>query len=495
MIIHRLLRDFAKYLPSRVLPALTAFITMPIITRVFSPTEYGQYIVALLVADLFYALFVSGLGSAGLRFYPEYARSGRVPVFFGSFFLSVGSAVSVATVIALGSLAVLRPLIGWEISRLVQVSILLFGVRSVSNVLLDIARSQERGGAFSIFSLSARYLGLTISLTMVFAFAYGVEALLWGPSIAYLALLPGIFLTTLRGTRLGAIKFSLSATALLVRWAIPIGLGSLAIWALNASDRYVVAIFRGEEETGLYSIGYQIAEKTIAIFVSLFILSMEALVVNTWEKEGRQATESALSSITRTYLALCLPAVTGLTILAQPVLQVLTTDAYLPGARVVGLVAFSMLFWGLCMIAIMALVIEKKTWRIARAQFGAAAVNLGMNLILVPQFGFVAAGATTLVCFAGLCLVLTVDARRFVQWGMPIRTIANITIASALMGIVLYGSSKGLMRIVLLPDILSILIASLWSGFLYFLFLRLLGEPPVLRGAAVTESGPPSRQA
>ena len=47
----RITKDMLAYLPAKALPALAAFITVPIYTRLFPPNEFGNYVLATAAAE------------------------------------------------------------------------------------------------------------------------------------------------------------------------------------------------------------------------------------------------------------------------------------------------------------------------------------------------------------------------------------------------------------------------------------------------------------
>ena len=73
----RITKDLLTYLPARALPALAAFITVPIYTHLFSPAEFGNYVLAVAAAEFLLLATVTGFGQAAVRFFSAYQlRSG-----------------------------------------------------------------------------------------------------------------------------------------------------------------------------------------------------------------------------------------------------------------------------------------------------------------------------------------------------------------------------------------------------------------------------------
>ena len=66
-------KDLIKYIPSQIIPSLISIITIPIITRLFIPSEYGNYILIVSTASIILNIG-SWSGPAILRYYPEFIK-------------------------------------------------------------------------------------------------------------------------------------------------------------------------------------------------------------------------------------------------------------------------------------------------------------------------------------------------------------------------------------------------------------------------------------
>jgi O-antigen/teichoic acid export membrane protein len=229
------------------------------------------------------------------------------------------------------------------------------------------------------------------------------------------------------------LKFSWKEAVSLWQYAWPLAIGNIAYWGLRLSDRYIISFFRSPDEVGLYSVAYNISDRSIDMLVALFILSIGPLIANTWEVHGREATESALKMATRVYLIICLPAALGLTLVAVPFVRVFTSPAYFNGYEIVGYVAMSSFFWGLSQIASRGLLLQKNTRRFGLNLILSGLLNLVLNVIFVPQFGFIVAGITTLIGYVSLFLLQVQSSNKNFTWHFPIRTLVNVLLACATM--------------------------------------------------------------
>ena len=81
-MIKELFKDSAKYLPSMAVPAIVGIVAIPIITRLFPPEVYGNYILVIATVSFLSTIAVTWLGSSTIRFYPAYELNGGLNKFY-----------------------------------------------------------------------------------------------------------------------------------------------------------------------------------------------------------------------------------------------------------------------------------------------------------------------------------------------------------------------------------------------------------------------------
>jgi O-antigen/teichoic acid export membrane protein len=443
-VLRKFVKDIAIYSPSQFLPALTAFITTPILTRLFPPAEYGYWALAASVSGFLVSLAASGFGSAAIRFYPVYKAKATLSVFFATLGVSVGSAITVVSAISVLTLLLFKKYIPAALYALLPLVIMIFIANSIFSVFIAVMRAQGRSGSFTSFQLFTNYAGLVVGLVLVVVLGLRVEGLLWGTFLALLLTLPFLVFLATKGVGIHPHQFHLSDALQIWQYAWPLILGNVAMWALRVSDLFIIRSFRPERDVGLYSVSYGLSAKSIELLVGLFLLSVSPLVYSTWENKGREATEETMTMVTRVYLILCLPVAVGLSVLAYPFVALLTAPDYYEGSRIVGFVAFSSFIWGLANIAMMGIAIKKRARRIGFNQIAAASTHIGLQLILVPRFGYIAAAISTLIGYSVLLVLQIIASRPHLTWRFPFRTLRNASAASVIMGLAawaIYGMS------------------------------------------------------
>jgi O-antigen/teichoic acid export membrane protein len=438
-MLRKFVKDMAIYAPSQFLPALTAFITTPILTRLFPPAEYGYWAMATSVSAFLVALAVSGFGSAVIRFYPAYKAKADLKIFFATISGSVGVTITIVAGVSSLTLFLLRDILPFGLVQFLPLIVIIFVFQSIFSIFMAVLRAQERSRSFTSFQLLSSYGGLGLGLLLVIVWGFRVDGLLWGTLLSILLLLPFLIFLSTRHVGIHQRYFQLPDALKIWHYAWPLALGSVAMWGLRVSDLFIIGLFRPNREVGIYSVSYNISAKSIELLVTLFLLSVSPLIYRTWENEGQETTEKTLTMITRVYLVLCLPAAVGLSVLAFPFVTLLTAPAYYEGSKIVGFVVFSSFTWGLSNIAMMGITIKKKARRLAINQIGAAATHITLQLLLVPHFGYIAAAISTLVGYTVLLVLQTLSSRSHLTWRFPFRTLRNAIVASVVMGLVIWG--------------------------------------------------------
>ncbi len=429
----KITRDLLTYLPARALPALAAFITVPIYTHLFSPAQYGNYALAAAITDFLILGLATGFGQAVVRFFSAYQLRSNLSSYFAVVYSSVGLIILITTVSCSSFLLAFRSHIPSELYPLLWAALVAFVVTACYDTLADVLRGQEKSRWFTLITVLSTYIGIIFGLVLVLVFKSGIAALLWGQSFGLLlAIIPLVWLTSHK-ISISSSNLKRSDFKLLWKFALPFTIGNIAYWALNLSDRFFVNLFRGSYEVGLYSVANKVSWRTVQLLVNLFFLTAPPIISRTWEERGRQATEEALTSFTRMYLLIITPAVVGLSVVAAPLVRLLADKAYFDGYPAIGLVAFASMALGLADLGSSGCLVNNRTNLIARNQVIAAFTNLVLNLILISRFGFMGAAWATFLSFFLLAILQGITAARYITWRWPIRSLLRVFLASIAM--------------------------------------------------------------
>ena len=472
-MIKELFKDSAKYLPSMAVPAIVGIVAIPIITRLFPPEVYGNYILVIATVSFLSTIAVTWLGSSTIRFYPAYELNGGLNKFYSVLLKLTISSVGAISILFLIILFLLKNQVSVSIVSLMRIGVLLFIVSSFWSVLLNLLRAKQKAGWYSAFSIWRSVAGLGIGLAMVLILHTGIEGLLWGAIISTVIAIPLLWKISLGMPSLkdGNVRSQMGWE--IAKYGIPAMGINVLTWAQSLSDRYILEFFRDSQEVGIYSASYAISERSIFFITSLFLLASSPIGFSIWERQGVKASQEFMKKLTRYYLLVGLPAAVGLCLLAKPITHLLVAPQYYLGYRIIPLVAFGAFFVGVAHRFTIGLSYHKRTDLLMLCYLGSVILNIVLNFVYIPKYGYMAAAGTTFVSYAFLLLSAIFVSRRFFVWGFPFKSLGKISCASIVMGIVVYYIGNSLTS----SPLINLISGMLAGVVVYAVMLLLLREP------------------
>ena len=192
--------------------------------------------------------------------------------------------------------------------------------------------------------------------------------------------------------------------------SVPLILHSLSLNVLSQSDRVMISKFSGTESTGIYSLAYN-----YAILVNI-ILSAANDAWLPWFHDNLFAGEKeAIREKVKPLVILgCMMGI-GCISIAPEAIFILGPEAYQAGKWVVGPVVLGLICQFIYQQYVHIELHEKKTQYISMGTILAAGLNLILNFIFIPKFGYVAAAYTTMFCYFVLMFVHLFITKKFLK--------------------------------------------------------------------------------
>jgi O-antigen/teichoic acid export membrane protein len=468
-MIRDLLKDMTKYIPAQVVPGIVGFISIPILTHLFSPVKYGNYALVLATISILTTI-VGWVSMSIIRFYPAFERDKELDYFHANIIKLSFISIAACLIISFGILLVGKSYISIQLFRIMHIGLMVFAFTSFFNILQHFLRSKREINWYSGFTIWRSAVCLGLGLLMVIIFDFDIEGLLWGNVLGLVIIMPILWIKSVGRINIFHSKISGSLLKKMAGYSFPLVIGNLAAWILSLSDRYMLEFFRGSHEVGIYAASYNISEYSIIFISSLFMLASGPIGVSIWEKDGEEKSKEFIRELTRYHLIVCIPAVVGLSILARPIISVLTGEEYFEGYKIIPFVTIGAFFLGLQQRFQTGFLYYKRTYFITFSLVAAGLLNLMLNFLFIPEYGYIAAAVTTLISYAFLLLLVVVFSRRMFAWKFPFNSLAKATCASAIMGVIIYYIGNNLLFSVWGNLIFSICLGSLvYTGVLFLL--------------------------
>jgi O-antigen/teichoic acid export membrane protein len=174
----------------------------------------------------------------------------------------------------------------------------------------------------------------------------------------------------------------------------------LAHWLLNLSDRIILNRYVSQAAVGIYTLGYQ-----FGLAMSVFTLAMSNALSPIMMRQLKDPESRQHVPPTGTYCLLAVTAVgLAVALFAEEGVELLAPDSYREAETIVPWVVLAYAFQGLYYVWQQGTWYAMKTGWVPVLTLVCAALNVGLNLLLVPRYGIEAAAIVTAISFFALAV-------------------------------------------------------------------------------------------
>lgn len=380
-VIKNLSKNSLYYGSGQAVRRFFSIVTAPIMTRIFTPSDYGA--ISIISTTAAFAGLVIGMGiSAGVfRHYHEMNDMDRRVLLFSG----ITSQMAI-----IGSLVIILSLFAGQISSLI------FGTTKFAGIIIlaliqilfvelfehfmTLLRYQNKPKYFFIFSSIQLALNLGFLLLFVVYFRLGIPGVFFGIIAAYA--IP-IFMLLLKLKKYYSFELNLGFVKNCIAFSLPLLPGWLMNMYLMQSNRYFLQTFHTIEEVGLYSIGFSIAG-IAAMVIGVFFLAWEPMAMKLINDKPHHY---VYDSIARLFLFVTSIVILGVTFFAKEVLVILTTEKYYSAFVYPGVIAFGIMTFYFNYFLGQGIIIAKKTIYASVSRIMGAVVASLIYIKFIPQFG------------------------------------------------------------------------------------------------------------
>lgn len=423
-MFRKLLGHVSVYSFGNLLVTAAGLISFPILTRMFSVSEYGTLSLVSATLAFLVALGKLGFQHAIVRLYGE-VRAGKssvsIPTFVSTAVLSMGMAgLAVAAVwLLIAKLFAFPPWNNPALSALPYIVAALVVIRVLDSAFTNLLRVQERSVMLTGYSVVKRYLGLLLVLGFLFYLSKTLLGFYWATVISELVVLIALAAWMFRTDGVDPQRYSRDTLRVMLSFGIPMIWFEVCGIILQLGDRYVIQLKLDEESVGLYSAAYNLCDYVQIILIQAVAQAVMPTYLRIWQEQGAEATEKFINRFLRIYAGLALPVVAGMAAVGHEVIELLASEKYIASAVIIPFVIAGMAIDGITAVAGAGLYIQKKGKTIVMLVAGCAVLNVALNYILLPRMGILGAALATLVSYTVLASSSLLMGRRWLRVRLP----------------------------------------------------------------------------
>jgi len=369
------------------------FISTPIFTRVLSDTQYGQFSNMMSWASIFSVFLCLSLDTAYTSARYDFDEDKDYFIYsiavFGVFICFLGSLIVIALISPLSKLTSISS--GYLILMLAYLlSIPAF------NVLQTYNRFSDNKRRYTVINIAMSVLVVVISIALVFL----LSNKLLGRTLGYVGvhIVVSIYCFAMILKKRGKLKLEYLKYSLKV--ALPLIPYSLAQYLLGSSDIVMITKICGEESTAIYSVGY-----TCAMLIGMFQTAIRQAWTPWFTTHLHDNEKNPCKRGVILYISFMLILAFGACLLAPEIVLIIGGKKYTGAIELIPPVVIGCVFVSMSNILCDVEIFEKKTKSMAIATMIAGVINIALNLMLIPKFGYIAAAYTTLIGYAAWFLI------------------------------------------------------------------------------------------
>lgn len=306
--------------------------------------------------------------------------------------------------------------------------------RSVADVSLTELRHREATGRFVLAGLLEVVLLVSAVVYFLVVRGEGLEGVLKGYAVSAAGLAAVLTPALLRRVER---RVAWPLVRPLLAFGLPLIASGLASRALNVGDRYLIVLLLGAEATAEYEVAARFGGLVNTLAVQSFGLAFTVLGLKALDGTSDPTFHRRAF---RHFAALAGGAALVLGLGYSDLVALLPTqdDSYGRADGVVLMIAGGFGLYGLYYIAVNVLYAAGRTRTVALVVGLAAAVNVGLNLALIPRLGIGGAALATLLAYAVLAYGTARAAEQSVRVGYGWGSVAVVAVAVG----VLWGAGQ-----------------------------------------------------
>ena len=376
-----------------------AFITTPIFTRLLTSSEYGEYNNFVAWAGIIVIVATMDMHTTVNRARYDYDN-------LDGYLSSVALSGSIVTSLLWLIVLIFPDFFCSLLSMPIKYINLLFITTMVSPALTLLQaknRVQFKYKTYVTISLGSVLLSTIVSLGLVLLMQDKLAGRIIGHYGTVFVIDLCVYIYIINKGR--QFKWEQCKYALLI--CIPMIPHLLSKYILNQSDRIMIKQFCGASDTAFYSLAYSCA------MIPIMLAHATNIAWSPWSSEKIHENKfESVRKVSYYYIMMFYCVVIGIFVLGPEVILLLGGKKYAEAVNVLPPVVMGAAFQFLYNLYVALEQFAKKTVGMAFGTVVAALINIGLNWLLIPRFGYIAAAYTTLVGYACLLIIHFFLARR-----------------------------------------------------------------------------------
>ena len=385
---------------------LLTFFMVRFYTEVLTPSDYGTADLIMQGANLLFPVISMGIVEGVFRFALGNPKKRRNIFSAGVWVITGGSAV-LAAVTGLTWSADLFDDVLWLMA--------IYTIGSCYHSLCaQFIRAQGKMALYAGQGMLNTVLVIGLNILFLLVFKWGITGYVLSTAVADI-LCSGFLVFKEKLWQYLTVKPGKGLLAHMLRYSVPLIPTTIFWWITSVSDRYMITAFLGSDANGIYAVAAKIPT-LLTLMATIFLEAWQFSAIA--ESAGERKEHIRFySKIWKIFMSAMFLAGGVVIALSQWEIRVLSADEYYSAWQYIPLLSAAMIFSSFVTFAGSIYVVEKKSLLSFGTSMAGAAVNILLNLILIPtELGIQGAVIATFSSYFLVFLIRSKNARKLLPF-------------------------------------------------------------------------------
>ncbi|OYT27602.1 MAG: hypothetical protein B6U97_01030 [Candidatus Altiarchaeales archaeon ex4484_96] len=417
---------------------IRGIILIPIIARSLGAAPYGIYSLLIVSIYMLHPISTLNLTQPLLRFIPgEKDKKEKSSKYFSTLLLGGISSTIISILFYFGAEFLATYVFKDPGStQIIQAGAFFLFISSLNRITVPYLLANRNTVQYSSLRI-AKELGPAILAVILLSQKAGLKEVIYGFVLVELLVLIISFMVIFRA--LDYVSPSPKKIKPWLRYSLPLIPQTISNWIIASIDRYLIGfLLASPAYVGFYAVAYG-----IGTVVGIFLKPIQTLTLPTfsrlWEQGKKTELRNHFRYTLKYFIAFAVPAVFGLSVLGRELVLIFAGREFVQHAVIIiPIVSVAILCNNIYNINGRIFELKKETGYTARLWMLMAALNIALNLVLIPRVGLLGAASSTLVCFIIPAIVSSIKVNKTLEIGFDWVFLAKTIISSLIMVLGVY---------------------------------------------------------
>lgn len=457
--INKILKNFFLFSFGSWISAILGIVSLPIITRLFDPNEFGSFNIFIIYANILFSIMLLGLDQALVRYYYDRDINGRSHLLGTSIGISILFSVILFIPIIIGSNRISNLLFSGNVYYIYLLPICVFTLlfNRYSSLILRMENESVKFSLFQIINKGSYVVFVLIlwlvvgntSFSIIFAFIISL----------IISAIYGIYEKSKIWVGISIKNRGKANLIELLSFGVPVSFTLIINWIFQSMDKLFIQHYINIESVGIYSSAVTLIGilSIVQVSFSTYWFPLALDIYKNQRGKSKEFYEMVNNTISFLMYILCV-----VIICSKEILIFFLGEDYREASTLLPLLVFAPCINTIAEVSGIGITLSKKTYYNIYVSLIAVIINLIGNLLLIPSFGLIGAAISSALTYIGFYWAKTLYSQKHYKF---INKYKNHLMSQLI--IFIYGLSISIIKV---SDWLIVIVGILCLFIIMFLF-------------------------